>query len=122
MRKRGTEEGMAVERKESMSARTRVVGPVRPFSEGWWTERPQPRWSKERTSMPREASVGKRIPYVLPGRVSIASSVRQRTVVTCQELLTMIAEAVDEYQSSFSIAFSLQIKMNQCWTFPKVLQ
>lgn len=38
---------------------TRDVGPVRPFSDGEWTERPQPLWSKEKTSMCLEARVGK---------------------------------------------------------------
>jgi hypothetical protein len=41
-----------------MSDVTCVVGPVRPFSEGLWTERPHPLWSKPYTSMPREARVG----------------------------------------------------------------
>jgi hypothetical protein len=45
-----------------ISSRTRFVGPVRPFSEGLWTERPQPRWSKEYVVMPRLARVGKRMP------------------------------------------------------------
>ena len=41
----------AMERmKLRMSERTWGVGPVRPASEGWWTERPQPRWSKPWTA------------------------------------------------------------------------
>ena len=44
-----------------MSARTVAVGPVRPRSAGLWTERPQPLWSKAKTWIEREASVGKRL-------------------------------------------------------------
>jgi len=41
----GTGEGSRERMKETMSERTRVVGPVRPRVEGEVTERPQPRWS-----------------------------------------------------------------------------
>jgi hypothetical protein len=41
--------------KEAISEITRVVGPVRPRSEGLRTERPQPLWSKPWTAMPRDA-------------------------------------------------------------------
>lgn len=33
----------------------RDVGPVRPFWEGVWIERPHPLWSKEKTSMDLDA-------------------------------------------------------------------
>ena len=59
MRKRGTGEGRYGFRTEVMSERTREVGPVRPRSEGLVTERPQPRWSKECTVMPRRARLEK---------------------------------------------------------------
>jgi hypothetical protein len=35
-----------------MSDKTAAVSPVRPRSDGDLTERPQPRWSKERIEMP----------------------------------------------------------------------
>lgn len=40
--KRGALGGQRERRNECMSARTRVVGPVKPRSEGLVTERPQP--------------------------------------------------------------------------------
>lgn len=42
MRKRGIGLGRTVLMNEVMSSRTRVVGPVSPFSDGFVTERPHP--------------------------------------------------------------------------------
>lgn len=58
--KTGTGHGSWEDMMWERSDMTRVVGPVRPFSEGVWTDWPHPRWSKENTVMDFEARVGKR--------------------------------------------------------------
>lgn len=78
MRKTGTGEGRHVLMNSVRSESTREVSPVRPLSAGRLTDLPHPLWSKERTSMPWEASVGKKVPYALPGSGQYAHSLFSR--------------------------------------------
>lgn len=118
MRNSGMGQGVTLLRKEVMSSRTRFVGPVFPFSAGFWTERPHPLLEVKSFSTYAMDTIPliKSINFYSFGCKGGEEAIIGITyhMSSCgpepslqQLVLTMVAEAVYEYKPCFCRPFGL---------------